>query len=127
MSAVAHYSLQFNHQISLTHPDWGWVNEKGEPQRYRWNVPCLDSPYRQYALGMLGEIFSRYEVGDLFLDVFGLQCLLYHREDHDPFCFCKYTQEAWEREHPGDDYREGFKTREGWDRRFQWLQKRTMI
>jgi len=127
ISAVAYYSLQFNHQLILTHPDWGWVNEKGEPQRYRWNVPCLDSPYRQYALGMMDEIFSRYEVGELFLDVFGLQCLLYQREDHDPFCFCKYTQEAWEREHPGDNYREGFKTREGWDQRFQWVQRRTMI
>ena len=35
MSAVAYYSLQFHHQIILSHPDWGWVNEKGEPQSER--------------------------------------------------------------------------------------------
>jgi len=28
MSTVAYYSLQFNNQIVLTHPDWGWVDEK---------------------------------------------------------------------------------------------------
>jgi hypothetical protein len=126
MSAVAYYSLQFNNQIVLSHPDWGWVNEKGEPQRDRWNVPCLDSPYRQYVLGMMDEIFSSYKVGELFLDIFGIQFVLYHSDGRDPFCFCKYTQEAWEREHPGDPYREGFKTPEGWERRYQWHQKRTM-
>jgi hypothetical protein len=127
MSAVAYYSLQFNNQIVLSHPDWGWVNEKGEPQRLRWNVPCLDGPYRQYVLGMMDEIFSRYEVGELFLDIFGIQFVLYHAEGRDPFCYCKYTQEAWEKEHPGDSYREGFKTRDGWKRRYEWHQKRTMI
>jgi hypothetical protein len=127
MSAVAYYSLQFNNQIVLSHPDWGWVNEKGEPQRVRWEVPCLDSPYRQYVLGMMDEIFSRYEVGELFLDIFGIQFVVYHSEGRDPFCYCKYTQEAWEKEHPGDPYREGFRTREGWMRRYDWHQKRTMV
>ena len=127
MSVVAYYSLQFNNQIVLSHPDWGWVNEKGEQQRLRWNVACLDSPYRQYVLGMMDEIFSRYDVGELFLDIFGIQFVLYHAEGRDPFCFCKHTQEAWEREHPGDPYREGFKTPEGWERRYQWHQKRTMV
>ncbi len=127
MSAVAYYSLQFNNQIVLSHPDWGWVNEKGEQQRLRWYVPCLDSPYRQYVLGMMDEIFSRYEVDELFLDIFGIQFVLYHGEGRDPFCYCNYTQEAWEREHPGDPYREGFKTPDGWEARYQWHQKRTMV
>ncbi len=127
MSAVAYYSLQLNNQIVLSHPDWGWVNEKGELERIRWYIPCLDSPYRQYALGMLDEISSRYDVGELFLDVFGLQFGLYHGEGRDPFCYCKYTQDAWEKEHPGDSYREGFKTREGWKQRYEWHQKRTMF
>ncbi len=126
MSAVAYYSLQFNNQIVLKHPDWAWVNEKGEPQRMRWFIPCLDSPYRQYALGMIDEIFSRYEVDELFLDIFGIQFLWYHQGGPSPFCFCKHTQEAWNREHPGDPYLEGFKTREGWDRRYRWHQNRSM-
>ncbi|HZP00247.1 MAG TPA: hypothetical protein VFD30_08125 [Terriglobia bacterium] len=127
ITAVAYFSLQFNNQIVLSHPDWGWVNEKGEQQRLRWYVPCLDSPYRQYVLGMMEEIFSGYEVGELFLDIFGIQFALYHGEGRDPFCFCKYTEEAWDKEHPGDPYRQGFKTREGWERRYEWHKKRTMV
>jgi hypothetical protein len=127
ITAVAYFSLQFNNQIVLSHPDWGWVNDKGEQQRLRWYVPCLDSPYRQYVLGMMEEIFSGYEVGELFLDIFGIQFALYHGEGRDPFCFCKYTEEAWDKEHPGDAYREGFKTREGWERRYEWHKKRTMV
>ena len=44
MSVVGYYSLQFNTQIVMKHPDWGWVNENGEPERWRWNVTvaCLD-------------------------------------------------------------------------------------
>jgi hypothetical protein len=126
MSVIAYYSLQFNNQIVLKHPDWGWVNEKDELQRMRWYVPCLDSPYRQYALGMIDEIFSRYEVDELFLDIFGIQFHGFHSSGRDPFCYCKYTEAAWDKEHPGDPYREGFKTREGWERRYRWHQKRTM-
>ena len=126
MSVVCYYSLQFNNQIVLTHPDWGWVNEKGEPQRMRWFVGCLDSPYRQYVLNMMDEMFSRYEVDELFLDIFGIQFHMYHSGGTNPFCFCKYTEEAWDKEHPGDRYREGFSTRDGLAARYEWHKRRTM-
>src|SRR5579885_1560950 len=58
MSVVCYYSLQFNNQCVLAHPDWGWVDEKGEQQRMRWFITCLDTPYRQYVLGMLDEILA---------------------------------------------------------------------
>jgi hypothetical protein len=127
MSAVAYYSLQANNQIVYAHPDWGWVDEKGAPLPGRWNTPCLDSPYRQYALGMIGEICSRYSVNELFIDIFGIQFVRYHSRGDNPFCFCKYTEDAWNREHPGDDYRDGFNTREGWERRYRWHQQRSMV
>ena len=128
ISATAYYSLQFNNQCVLSHPDWAWRNEKGEIEHgpFRWYITCLDSPYRQYVLGMMNEIFSRYAVQELFLDIFGIQFILYHTEGLSPFCFCKYTEEAWNKEHPGDPYREGFKTRDGWVRRYEWHQERTM-
>ncbi len=44
-----------------------------------------------------------------------------------PFCFCPYTIAAWNKDHPGDDYREGFKTKDGWLRRYRWFKKRSMI
>ncbi len=126
ISPVCYYSLQFNNQCVLSHPDWGWVNEKGEQQKLRWYIACMDTPYRKYVLGMMNEIFSQYPVDELFLDIFGVQFVLYHSRGKNPFCFCKYTEEAWNREHPGDPYREGFNTREGWERRYRWHQKRTM-
>jgi hypothetical protein len=128
MSAVTYYSLQFNNQIVLTHPDYGWIDEKGVQQRWdnKWCVVCLDSPYRQYVLGMMNEIFSRYEIEELFLDIFGIQFVAYHSSGRSPFCFCKYTQEAWDKEHPGDPYREGFKTPEGYEARYRWHEKRSM-
>ena len=45
----------------------------------------------------------------------------------NPFCFCKHTIDAWNKDHPGDDYRAGFKTREGWMRRYRWHQQRSMV
>ena len=127
MSAVAYYSLQANNQIVLKHPDWAWVDEKGEPMPGRWNTPCLDTPYREYALGMIEEICSRYKVDELFIDIFGIQFYRYHSRGDNPFCFCKYTEDAWNHEHPGDDYRQGFNTREGWEQRYQWHQQRSMV
>jgi hypothetical protein len=34
MSASAYYCLQFNNQSVLAHPNWAWVSEKGEPERW---------------------------------------------------------------------------------------------
>jgi hypothetical protein len=128
ISTMAYYCLQFNNQCAISHPDWEWVNEEGVPQRFygRWHIVCLDTPYRQYVLAMMDEIFSRYDVDELFLDIFGIQFAMYNQNGINPFCFCRHTEEAWNKEHPEDPYREGFKTREGWERRFQWHQRRTM-
>ena len=126
ISVAAYYCLQFNNQVVLNHPDWGWVNDKGEQQRQRWYVACMDSPYREVVLEMMNEIFSRYEIDQLFVDVFGIQFWAYHSYGKEPFCYCPHTVAAWERDHPGAPYREGFKTREGWEQRYQWQQKRSM-
>lgn len=128
LSVLAYYCLQFNNQAVMAHPDWAWVNAKGEPIRVRWYQTCLDTPYRHYALRMLDEICSHYEFEELFIDAYGRQINAYHSgEINDPFCYCKYTEEAWNREHPGDPYREGMKTAEGWEKRYRWLVKRATL
>jgi hypothetical protein len=129
IAVTSYYSLQFNNQCAIRHPDWAWTNEDGSEQRFygKWHVMCLDSPYRHYVLSMMDEIFSRYQVNELFLDIFGIQFAMYARNGINPFCFCKYTEQAWAEEFPGDPYREGFKTRQGWERRFRWHQERSMI
>ena len=82
ISTIAYYCLQFNNQCAISHPDWAWVNEEGVPQRFygRWHIVCLDTPYRQYVLAMMDEIFSRYEVDELFLDIFGIQFAMYNQK-----------------------------------------------
>src|SRR5579871_4839941 len=125
MSVVCYYSLQFNNQAVLTHPDWGWVNAEGEQQRFRWLVTCLDTPYRQYVIAMIKELFTRYEIDELFVDIFGIQFQLYNSEGRDPFCYCKHTEIAWNSSHPGDSYRDGFSARKGRDARYKWHQQRT--
>ena len=80
-SVVACYSLQLSNQAVLGHEDWSWVDEIGGPRRLRWCVPCLDSASRGYALDMIEEVFSPYEVDDLFLDIFGIR--LYEYEGRD--------------------------------------------
>jgi hypothetical protein len=128
ISVTAYLSLQFNNQCAIAHPDWAWTTEDGAEQRFygRWHILCLDSPYRQYVLAMMEEIFSRYEVDELFLDIFGIQFEMYNRNGINPFCFCRYTQEAWAADFPDDPYRDGLKTREGWQKRFEWHRRRTM-
>lgn len=51
ISVTCYYSLHLNTQIVPSHPDYAWVNAQGERQRWqgRWNIPCLDTPYRQCA------------------------------------------------------------------------------
>ncbi|MCX6625929.1 MAG: hypothetical protein NTY38_33670 [Acidobacteria bacterium] len=66
------------------------------------------------------------EIDELFLDIFGIQFHAYHSSGREPFCYCKHTEQAWNSAHPGDPYRAGFSSREGWDRRYQWHQARTM-
>ncbi len=126
MSVVCYYSLQFNNQIVLKHPDWGWVDEQGSLKTLRWYVTSLNSPYRQYVTAMMEELFSRYEIDELFLDIFGIQFYLYHQRGVEPFGYSKYDEDAWNRDNPGDAYRKGFQTPEGWERRYRWHQKRTM-
>ena len=126
MSVVCYYSLQFNNQIVLRHPDWGWIDSEGNPRTIRWYVASLNSPYRQYVTAMMEELFSRYEIDELFLDIFGPQFYEYHKRGVDPFGYSRYDEEAWNRDYPDEPYRDGFASREGWERRYRWHQKRTM-
>lgn len=127
MAVTCYYSVRLNHQCVERHPDWGLIDVNGTHRRARWYMTCVDGPYRQYMLGMIDELFSRYEFDQIFLDTYGLPFAIYNTTGTEPFCYCPHTEQAWNQQYPGDPYRAGFSTREGWDRRFNWLQQRTLI
>ncbi len=127
LSVCAYYCLHLNEQCYRAHPDWAWTNDRGEAERVRWHFVCMDSPYREHVLAMIEEIVSRYPVEELFLDVFGQPFAYYSNGERGLFCFCKHTEAAWDRDHPGDPYRPGFSSRDGWAARYRWHEKRTML
>jgi hypothetical protein len=130
LSVTAYYCVQLGNETVFHHPDWAWINAEGKQEKFRWYFTCMDTPYRRQVLGMIDEIFSRYQVEELFLDAFGMQVAFYRGPNWDPwkpFCFCKHTEAAWDKEHPGDPYRPGFETREGWQARWEWHQRRDLL
>ncbi len=130
LSTIGYYALGWDNMAGLRHPDWIWRDERGLQQHewhYGWYVPCLDSPYRQFVLGMLEEVFSNYEIEELWLDDYGIKFGEFYGSGANPLCFCGYTEDAWNREHPGDPYRAGMNDREGWVSRLKWHEKRIMI
>ena len=130
LSAIGYYALGWDNEAGLRHPDWIWTGEQRQQQQrrhYWWYVPCLDSPYRQYVLGMIEEIFSNYEIDELWLDDYGIKFGEFYGTGNSPLCFCGYTEEAWNQEHPDDLYRAGMNSRDGWVRRLRWHEKRIML
>ena len=119
LSVIGYYALGWDNEAGLRHPDWIWRDENGEQHGWRWYFPCLDSPYRRFVLGMLEEIFSNYEIDELWLDDYGT--------GPNPLCFCGFTEEAWNQDHPDDPYRAGLNNRDGWVRRLKWHEKRVML
>lgn len=126
LSVICYYELGSDNEAGLRHPDWITRDEKGEYGR-TFYYPCLDSPYRQFVLGMLEEIFSNYEIDELWLDDYDLNAYGFYGTGNSPLCFCGYTEEAWNQEHPDDLYRAGMNGRDGWLRRVRWQEKRTML
>jgi hypothetical protein len=127
LSTIGYYALGWDNEVGLKHPDWLWRDNKGEQHDTRWYVPCLDSPYRQYVLGMVEEILTNYEIDELLFDDYGIKFHEFYKRGENPLCFCGFTEAAWDREHPDDPYRDGFGGRESWMSRFNWHEKRIML
>jgi hypothetical protein len=129
LSVVGYYALGWDNEAGIRHPSWIWRDEQGTQQSVGlgWYIPCLDTPYRQFVLGMVREVFSNYKIDELWLDDYGIPFGAFYHTDRNPLCFCGYTEEAWNQEHPDDPYQAGMNSREGWVARYQWYEKRVMI
>lgn len=76
MEFNAYYCLEYDTLAPAQHPEWatrdadgGIVSLKG--RMAKWGMPCYETGYRQYVLGQLEEVVSRYHPDSLFLDIFG--------------------------------------------------------
>jgi len=72
MRVIPYFSLGFDAYTLGLHPDWLYVDSRGEPRSlragaFRWG--CLGSPYRDFCLQQIEELVSQYEVDGLWLDI----------------------------------------------------------
>lgn len=78
-----------------TYPDWRCQNPEGKEshtymfgQPGRYGVLCLNSPYKQYFLGLVKELLDNYETDGLWIDM-----ILWRTN-----CTCPHCQERFKRE-----------------------------
>lgn len=83
LEAICYYCLIFEQLSVEQHPRWTMLDRQKKPMvwhrvlnvhegpaSWRWNMPCIQSPYGQYCLDQLAEIAGRYEIDGVFLDIF---------------------------------------------------------
>ncbi len=85
---AAYYSLGFDNNYCEAHPDQQQVGMKGPFPIGHWRVPCLSTPYGDFAKSQIEEIAGGYPVDGLWFDIVGYyplclceSCLKRYRED----------------------------------------------
>lgn len=90
---TAYYCFEYDDLAPRVHPEWSVITSDGKPLRCgmptnssnaKWGIPCLRSGYRDYALGQIKEIVTRYHPDSLFIDIFG-----------KTLCYCSRCREAF--------------------------------
>ena len=77
------------------HPDWRVVNAEGKGYRDhpghagRYGVLCPNSPYRDYFLGLVGELTVKYSLEGLWVDMVGFW---------RGACYCAHCKEKFKKE-----------------------------
>ena len=125
ISPFCYYSFNFANEIAVRHPDWRMLTRDGKPEkRYdRFYLVCQNSPYGEFMLETVAELFKDYDFDGLFLDIFGTKPRTYSiGEDASPFCFCQYCLALWEKE-KGTPFLEGLDTVEGRRERIEWARQ----
>jgi hypothetical protein len=70
IAATAYYSLIFNNQALLEHPDWGVIQPHGYRKPGRYGHVCLNNPdYRDFALAQTEELITGYDFDGFFFDM----------------------------------------------------------
>lgn len=104
MDVVAYYSMIYNNDAYIAHPEWRLRDINGHSTRFdngkgqyfggtRYGLCCPNSPgYRDFVLKQLDEIFDLFTIEGIFLDM-----LFWTRP-----CYCDSCKARWKAEHGGD-------------------------
>ena len=84
IAVMAYYSNCWDVNMAREHPDWMMQDAAGGITYRRWPRLCLNSPYRQMVHAHLRELFTRYELDGLWLDML-----------HVLPCYCPRCQAAY--------------------------------
>jgi len=101
IKVIAYYSLSLNSLIGSEHPEWRIRDVKGRVHtpdytgfaHYHWL--CLNSPYRDLALGQFKEIISQYDVHGLWLDILYLPWISNDDDLNTHTCFCDHCHQTY--------------------------------
>lgn len=97
ISFVAYYSVGTDAAICSRNPNWVIKDVNGEPaykpeSRISWDfyhqMPCINSPYRDYALEQIREITANYEIDGFWLDMtfYGFKSV---------YCYCEHCERLY--------------------------------
>lgn len=73
IGVTAYFNVGLDHEMARLHRDWTVVNDDGQviygdrTQNFFRNL-CLNTPYRDYLLGMITEVVQAYPIDGIFLD-----------------------------------------------------------
>ncbi len=84
---VAYYSNAWDVNVAREHPDWMMCDAEGQISYHRWPRVCLNSPYRDLVHAHLREIFTKYPLDGVWMDML-----------HVLPCYCPRCQALFEKQ-----------------------------
>ena len=96
IEAVAYICVQFDNSAVWRHPEWSMITAAGQARahlpNHRWNMPCINTGYRQELLANVREIIANYDFDALFLDIFSLGFNWERLVCYCPDCLAQYRE-----------------------------------
>jgi hypothetical protein len=69
ITVIAYYSNAWDVNVARAHPDWMMQDAEGGTSYKRWPRVCLNSPYRDLVQSHLRDLFTRYNLDGVWMDM----------------------------------------------------------